>query len=100
MFVQPFLLKKYYLFFQRKGAVVQRRNKVIVGGFLKVLRPKPFAAYKFVNTYAEFLLKAATAFQHRAYNCRSPNGKWFCWSHQAFLRAAPASSLYLFAGRQ
>lgn len=55
MFVQPFLLKKYYLFFQRKGAVVQRRNKVIVGGFLKVLRPKPFAAYKFVNTYAEFL---------------------------------------------
>ena len=50
MFVQPFLLKKYYLFFQRKGAVVQRRNKVIVGGFLKVLRPKPFAAYKFVNT--------------------------------------------------
>lgn len=54
MFVQPFLLKKYYLFFQRKGAVVQRRNKVIVGGFLKVLRPKPFAAYKFVNAYIGF----------------------------------------------
>ena len=29
MFVQPFPLKKSYLFFQRKGAVVQRRNKII-----------------------------------------------------------------------
>ena len=55
MFVQPFLLKKCYLFFQRKGAVVQRRNEIIVGGFLKVLRQKPFAAYKLVNAYTEFL---------------------------------------------
>lgn len=30
--------RESYLFFQRKGAVVQRRNKVIVGSFLKVLR--------------------------------------------------------------
>ena len=55
MFVQPFPLKKSYLFFQRKGAVVQCRNKIIVGGFLEVLRQKPFAAYKLVNTYIEFL---------------------------------------------
>lgn len=55
MFVQPFLLEKCYLFFQRKGAVVQRRNEIIVGGFLEVLRQKPFAAYKLINAYTEFL---------------------------------------------
>lgn len=54
MFMQPFLLEKGDLFFQRKCTAAERCNKVAVGGFFEILRGKPFSAYKLVDAYTEF----------------------------------------------
>ena len=55
MFMQPFLLEKCDLFFQRKCTAAERGNKVAVGGFFEVLRGKPLSAYKLIDAYPEFL---------------------------------------------